>query len=253
MGSASALVTCVVLGLLPAGLSAQDARLASRLDPRTRLEVQQVVDSAKRVGLPTEPLLDKALEGAAKRADGGRIVWAVRTLAGGLQTARASLGPTSDEADLVAGAEALRAGVSSQALAELRASRGKESVLTPLAVLSDLVSRGVPADSAAAAILRLAERGATDADFGTLQQEVENDIRAGASPGAAASARTGGQAGSASDKPAAQGPKNPKGPKEHSQHPPKDRPPKERSPKDKAPKDKPPKDHSSHGNPADKP
>jgi hypothetical protein len=277
MRTGPALFTCALVAF-PLQLLAQDARLQGRLDPRTSSEVQQVLDSARRLGLPIEPLMDKALEGAAKRAEGDRIVSAVRTLAGGLRTARASLGPSSGEADLVAGAEALRAGVSSQALAELRASRGPQSVLTPLAVLSDLISRGVPADTAEAAVLRLAEQGASDADFGTLQQEVEHDIRAGASPSAAASVRAGGEAGGepggpqgsppdrpaahghgspqgADDHPSAQGPPNDRPPKDRppKDRPPKDRPPKDKAPHDKAPKDKPPKDHSSHGNPAIKP
>ncbi|MEJ7810624.1 MAG: hypothetical protein WKG32_09480, partial [Gemmatimonadaceae bacterium] len=51
---------------------ASDARLDARLDPRTRASVAAVLDSARAAGLPTEPLVDKALEGASKRADGAR-------------------------------------------------------------------------------------------------------------------------------------------------------------------------------------
>jgi hypothetical protein len=173
-----------------AGAAAQEARLEGRLDPATRSVVEQVVDSARDAGLPTDPLVAKALEGAAKEATGPRIIGAVRTLAVGLGAARAALGPVPPP-DLVAAAEALRAGVSADALAELRSARPRESLLTPLAVLSDLISRGVPADTAAAAVLQLAGRGASDAEFGSMQAAVEHDIRAGAPPGSAASVRSG--------------------------------------------------------------
>src|SRR5438874_12700643 len=75
-----------------------DLRLA-RLDSSTRVAVAAVVDSAKRTRLPTEPLVDKALEGAKKGADGGRIVTAVRGLYAELRSARAALGAgaTTDE------------------------------------------------------------------------------------------------------------------------------------------------------------
>ena len=56
---------------------ARDPRLETRLDPQTRAAVAAIVDSAKLVGLPVEPLIDKALEGASKRAPGARIISAV--------------------------------------------------------------------------------------------------------------------------------------------------------------------------------
>ncbi|MGH7675042.1 MAG: hypothetical protein ACREMV_07200, partial [Gemmatimonadales bacterium] len=62
----------------PAG--AQDPRLG-RLDPATQAAVGAVIDSARAVGLPAEPLIDRALEGSTKRAAGDLIVAAVRRLA----------------------------------------------------------------------------------------------------------------------------------------------------------------------------
>jgi hypothetical protein len=59
----------------------------------------------------------------------------------------------------------------------------------PLAVLSDLVSRGVPVDTAASVIVHLAQGGATDADYTGLERGVARDIGAGAPPGAAAAIR----------------------------------------------------------------
>jgi hypothetical protein len=183
-------VTALLLVVLsPMRAGAQDDRL-SRLDGRTRAEVTAVVDSARAAGLPVEPLIDKALEGASKRADGSRIAAAVRALSRELAAARAALGVVASEAELVAAADALRAGAGPAVLTRLRAMRQAEALTIPLAVLSDLVARGVPADTAAGAVLSLAGSGAKDADFVTLRRNVERDIMAGAPPVVAASIRS---------------------------------------------------------------
>ncbi|HEX9936922.1 MAG TPA: hypothetical protein VGB15_07360, partial [Longimicrobium sp.] len=93
----AAAAACV---LLPAVAAAQDARLRAALPAPVAATVQAVVDSARAEGLPTEPLTAKALEGASKGADAGRIVASVRTLAGRLRTAREALGPAVGEAEL---------------------------------------------------------------------------------------------------------------------------------------------------------
>lgn len=191
LGRAAAAAALAAAAAAPPAL-AQDSRLAGRLDPATRAAVEAVVDSARRRGLPTEPLVDKALEGASKRAPGPRIVAALRTLASDLALARDALGERTPEPDLVAGAGALRAGARPEALRELRQARRDQPVTVPLAVLSDLVARGVPPDTAAAVVVALARRGAGDRDFGELERGVARDIEAGASPAAAASVRGGG-------------------------------------------------------------
>ena len=48
--------------LLVTQVAVQDPRL-ERLDPETRSLVVSVVDSARAVGLPGEPLIQRALEG----------------------------------------------------------------------------------------------------------------------------------------------------------------------------------------------
>ena len=47
--------------------SAQDARLRSRLDSATAVQVERLLDSARARGLPVEPLVQKALEGVDGR------------------------------------------------------------------------------------------------------------------------------------------------------------------------------------------
>jgi hypothetical protein len=162
-----------------------DPRL-ERLDAATRPAVAALVDSARTALLPTEPLLQRALEGATKRASGEVIVAAVRRFAADLGHAREALGPTASPAELTAGAAALRAGASPTVLAQLRQTR-RAPLTMPLAVLADLVASGVPVDSAAAAVLSLARR-ARDADLVEFRRTVERDIALGAPPAAATAA-----------------------------------------------------------------
>ncbi|HVH67460.1 MAG TPA: hypothetical protein VM716_06295 [Gemmatimonadales bacterium] len=165
--------------------AAQDPRL-ERLDPAIRPIVAALVDSARSNGLPTEPLVQRALEGATKRAAADVISAAVRRLAADLSRAREALGSGASPAELVAGAAALRSGAHSEILSDLRRAR-RQSLIVPLAVLTDLVANGVPVDSASAAVIALAQR-ANDATLVEFRRAVERDIALGATPAAAAAA-----------------------------------------------------------------
>jgi len=176
----------IVALLLSAQVTAQDPRL-ERLDPDTRSAVVALVDSALGDGLPVEPLIQRALEGATKNAPGARIVAAVRRLTLDLGTARTALGTNATSPELEAGVAALRAGATPQVLTQLRTVR-RPPLTMALSVLADLVASGVPADSAAAAVLALAPK-ARDADLVEFRRAVERDIALGAPPGAATSVR----------------------------------------------------------------
>ena len=182
-------VVSLALALVSSEVRGQDARLRARLDPATRTAVAAIVDSARAAGLPTEPLVDKALEGASKRASGDRITYAVRVLAAQLRAALTALGPNSSEVEVIAGAGALNAGVRPDALYRIRQSRRGRPVTVPLATLSDLVARGVPAEAASAAVLSLSRTGAGDAELTAFRQDVERDISAGVPPATAVSVR----------------------------------------------------------------
>jgi hypothetical protein len=151
--------------------------------------VAALVDSARAAGLPTEPLVQRALEGTSKRAAGDRVVAAVRRLARDLGTARSALGPVATSAEIDAGAAALYAGARPADLTALRARRPRQSLVVPLGVLADLVATGVPADTAAAAVLALAATTADD-DYLAFRRNVERDIALGAPPAAAAAVRS---------------------------------------------------------------
>jgi hypothetical protein len=171
-----------------ASAAAQEPRLHGRIPEPARQTVDLLLDSARAQGLPTEPLVDRALEGATKGASGDLIVAAVRRLAGELGTARAALGDAAAADELVAGASALRAGAEPDALAELRRSRPTQSLTVAASVLADLVAVGVPVDTAVSAVLALAT-AAEDADYIAFRRNVERDVALGASPVAALGVR----------------------------------------------------------------
>jgi hypothetical protein len=164
---------------LPGVAAAQDARLAERLDRETAASVQQVVDSARRAGLPTEPLVQKALEGRTLGASGDRIVAAVEALQGQLGRARDALGGSASEAELTAAAGALRAGLPPTALRRLQSLRSGRPLVVPIAVLTDLVAEGVPADQATRSVLDLARDGRPDDEFVALRRQVQIQRRGG--------------------------------------------------------------------------
>ena len=179
-------LTLATGALSPGDGMAQDARLGRRLDSTTVAALSIVIDSVRAAGLPVEPLVQRALEGAAKRASADRIVAAVRLLADELGIARAALGPASTPPELVAAASALRAGVRPADLTELR-QRRSTGLTVSLAAVTDLVTSGVPPDSAAAAVLALA--AARDDQIVAFRRAVERDIALGAPPAAAAAVR----------------------------------------------------------------
>jgi hypothetical protein len=181
--------TALVLVLWATTVEAQDPRL-SRLDRRLQTDVSTLVDSARRLGIPAEPIIDKALEGAAKRAPTKRILVVIGSRFGELVAARNALGGTPTDAEIIAAADALHAGASPQVIAQLRAQRPGVPLTIPLAVLADLIARGVPADTASHAVLALANTPATDAQFAALRNDIERDIAKGAPPAIAAAVRT---------------------------------------------------------------
>jgi hypothetical protein len=170
-----ALVVIALIGL-PSHLVAQDARnarLNGKLDIETQAAVMRTLDSAQTRGLPIEPLVDKALEGATKHAAGPRIE-------------AANPGPR----DIAAGADALAYGATREALTTMRAIRPNGSVAVPLGVLTQLVASGVPVARATRVVADLLRRGARDEQLIALNNDVRSFIASGASPQAALDVRT---------------------------------------------------------------
>ena len=181
----------LALALTPAARAQDTSSRVRELDPLARLSeatryaIELMLDSAKVAGLPTAPLESKALEGISKKVDNRRIVNAVRAVLHSLRTARAALGPTATSDELNAAAGALRVGISATELSSLAVSRREKQVTVPLVVLADLITRGVPRDTASQTIFQLWQRGAADDDFLGLWRGVERDIVSGTDPGVA--------------------------------------------------------------------
>ncbi len=166
-------------------LHAQDVDKMARLDPTTRYGIESLLDSANALGLPVAPLLSVTYQGIAHKADGRRIVSAVRQKFTAMKSARLALGDIS-EAELSAAADVLQAGVRADQLGRFKSPPKVGRPLTQaLVVLGDLITRGVPVEEASSTIAQLWQKGAGDADFYGLWHGVEEDILQGQSPGAA--------------------------------------------------------------------
>jgi hypothetical protein len=166
------------------------ARLEQTLDADTYRAVAQVIDGARARALPIDPLVDRALEGAMKRAPGARIRAAVSTLAQRLEVAKKALAPAPTDGDIAAGAGALGVGVPRETLREIRSIQPDRPVAVPLGVLTELVSRRVPVDRATTIVVELLRRGATSPQLVALGENVQRDIAAGIEPSAAIDIRT---------------------------------------------------------------
>lgn len=180
-----------LVGLLAVAATAraQDTRLAQRLDKPTYVAVNAIVDSARVAKLPTAPLVDKALEGAAKGSDGQKIIFAVHQLSVRMTSARRVLGTTSSPDEIKAAATALDNGVSERDLERVKSAAGKRQVTMPLAVLTDLIGRQVPIATATSLVVQLAKSGVKDPDLALFQRNVRADIDRGADPTVAATTR----------------------------------------------------------------
>ena len=186
--ASSALLSVTLLASVAMRAPQGDDRLL-RLDVRAREVVSAIVDSARREGLPTETLVQYALEGATKGARGDAIVRAVRKLASNLRLAREAIGPSSSPADVEAAELAIRNGVDVKQLERLRAMRSPLRIASVANVLTYVVTSGVPADTASNVIVGLVLAGATEDQLQSLKDDVDRDISHGTSAILAMSAR----------------------------------------------------------------
>jgi hypothetical protein len=173
-----------------APLQAQtDLQRAKAALPRAAArELEQTVANARKRGLPTEPLIDKALEGVAKRVPPSVIMTAVRHRVALLARADAALRPFGrpPAADVTSTADALQRGVSVDVVKRVRAGRRKgEPVGIALHTVADLMDRKVPAPVAVDVINSWRKRGGRNEELRELPAEVERLIREGATPSAA--------------------------------------------------------------------
>jgi len=119
----SQVVLLCQIAVAPAYLAGQRhvSRLDGRVPPALAAAVGVLVDSAAARGLPSDPLIDKAIEGVAKGVVPERVLTAVHMVLDQLDTAAAAIRAgdirTPDSEAIEAGAFALAAGVSGREIA----------------------------------------------------------------------------------------------------------------------------------------
>jgi hypothetical protein len=148
-----------------AALEGVDQRLATRFPTSVALRIDALVDSAAAEGLPTEPLVLRALEGGAKGVAADRIQAALARLHASLRRARDVLGISTTPGDLTTAATALQTGLEPARLVELRNLRGTRSLTVPLGSYLDLVAQGAVSERAWLRVMELARRQATDREY----------------------------------------------------------------------------------------
>ncbi|MEJ2215257.1 MAG: hypothetical protein P8099_01455 [Gemmatimonadota bacterium] len=179
----------LLVGLLAGSAAGQTAdRLETEFSGATLAALQAELRAAESAGLPSRPLVLKALEGRSKGASDARIVDAVAGLRLRLERAAAALG-TRDEDVLLAAAAALYVGVDDSMLQKLTASTRTDALGMAFVVVGDLVRRGVPVREASQAVTSLASAGARAESLDAFRRQVNADIATGLAPSRATEVR----------------------------------------------------------------
>jgi hypothetical protein len=190
MGRTTSL-TVLLLAFFAGPVWAQETareRARATLSPTVFGEVEALAIQADREGIPSEPLFNKALEGAAKGVRAERLLPALNAYATRLRTAHRAFGPTASASLVVAGADALQRGVESEALGRLGRGEGGGPGPSPMAVLvlADLVEAGVPAERALGVLQEALRMRTREQQMLGIPGQVRQLMRQGQSPQEAA-------------------------------------------------------------------
>ena len=193
------IIACsLTLALAAAGLAAQQdvrARLEGRVPAAVSAAVVTAAATAAAQGLPVDPLVQKALEGAAKGVPAERVILAVQELASRLSTAAGALRDGGVEspagAMIEAGAFALTAGLSAQQVRDVAAvSVPPYDPATSLRVAGTLAAIGVPGAQAVEVVSTSIQAGLTQAEVAALPNSIQTRMARGATPAQAAAGQT---------------------------------------------------------------
>jgi hypothetical protein len=201
----------VLAAWLAPGLAAQGdvtTQLAGRVPADVAAAVSTVVDSAAARGLPAGPIVNKALEGAAKGVAGERIVSAVRLVLEQMTSAAGALravgGANADA--ITAGAFAISAGLGAGDVTEIaRTAQTSSSTTTALQVAGTLAALGVPPARSVGLVDATIKAGGPVGDLVTLPGQVQAAMAHGSPPGAAAAGLERAAAAHAAPRPPHQG------------------------------------------------
>lgn len=167
------------------------SRLAGRVPPPVAAAVQELAVTASVRGLPVDPLVQKAIEGAAKGVAPERVIAAVRALAGRLDVAASALRaadiPAPTAVAVEAGAFALNAGLRDPDVTALaRASPPPHDLAATLRVAGTLAAMGVPAAEAVELVTQILRAGRPPTDVLDLPAQVQAGVARGVTPAQAA-------------------------------------------------------------------
>jgi hypothetical protein len=162
--------------------------LQGKLPADAAAQVRAIAAQASARALPATPLVQKALEGAAKGVAPARIVAAVQVLADQLSSAAGAIHDAGvaipDSASVEAGAFALNAGLDARQVRTIARAAGLSGQrATALRVAGTLAALGVPPKQSVDLVTRSL---ASTADLNTLSGQVEAGMAHGQSAAAAA-------------------------------------------------------------------
>jgi len=165
-------------------------RLAGRVPPAVVHAVDSIVSLARADGLPTEPLIQKALEGGAKHAPPRQIIAAVGDAANQLRVARALLelavvSHPPEPAEVTAVAAALARGVETDQAERLSAALPGEPMGPALHAVADLVGHGFDQDASVQLIVDAAHSGLRGLRLLDVAAAAVQAVQRGGSPEAA--------------------------------------------------------------------
>ncbi len=183
-------ILLVLTAAAPLAAQGPRQRLAGHVPPATLAVLDSIVQDAAGAGLPTEPLIQKALEGGAKGEAPARIVSAVAASAAQLRSARALLtsageSPPSDPREVSAVAAALSRGVSPQLVGSLSAALPGEPTGPALHAVADLVGHGFAEDSSVELMVEGARLGLRGLRFLDVAAAAVQELQRGRSHSAA--------------------------------------------------------------------
>jgi hypothetical protein len=181
------------LALLMTQQQAIADRLAGRVPPDIAALATELATDAGRRGLPIDPIIQKAIEGSAKRVPAERVGAAMRLVvtqldaaAGGLRDGNAAL--SADTVAIAAGAFAVTAGLSGRDIATLARSGSRPAeVIVGLRVAGTLVALGVPASETVTLVTETLQAGRPAGELLALPGQVQAEVAKGVTPAQAAS------------------------------------------------------------------
>jgi hypothetical protein len=181
------LALALVLAAAPLAAQSVEARLAGRVPAAAVPLVDSLVARAVAESLPSEPLVQKALEGGAKGMPVDRLVNGVRRSLVQLRDARAILtravpDRAGADGDLAAVSAALGRGLSPPVIERLLAALPAEPPGPVLHAAADLAGHGFPPDAAADLLVTAAGAGLRGVRLLDVATAASQELQRGRTP-----------------------------------------------------------------------